>query len=267
MSQDDPTWDPSNGGWLTDVMPAIMARQAAAEAHAASCADRPCETCDRHVCHCGAPVDGARECPTCSRESHIATQMRPTIASIPEDLRWAVGNTAAGLRVLSSRTGNPCVALPEATIARGLAAPPSQHLHFRGRVGAGKTTLAVAMLAAWVRLDPTRRRGSFLVDASALARARAGHPLGHAEAPLVARALRVPLLVLDDLGHETHDRDNCLSDVVYGRAAASRPTWVTTGLVANEDAAHFAAALAAKYDGGFARRIVELGKPIRLGAR
>ncbi len=253
--------------WLADIVPAIMARQVEAEAHAAACTDRPCERCEKFVCRCGKPVDGATECPVCTAESALKAQMRTTLASIPEDFRWALGASAATLRQLSSRTGKPCVGLDEAAIARALAAPPAQNLHFRGRVGAGKTTLAIAMLWAWVSAAPHKRRGAIYVEASELARARGGHSLGDGEAPLVARCLRAPLILLDDLGHEANDRDNAISDVVYGRARAAKPTWITTGIVADADPNGFAAALADKYDGGFARRVVEMGKPVRLGVR
>lgn len=254
--------------WLADIVPAIMARQAEAEAHAAACTDRPCAQCEKWLCvTCGVDVDGAQRCPPCAEQQRLKDQMRTTFASIPEDFRWALGANAMKLRDLSSRTGRPCVSLAEDKIARCLAAPPSQNLHFRGRVGAGKTTLAIAMLWAWVSLEPHRRRGAFYVEASVLARARAGHSLGEGEAPLVAKALRAPLLLLDDLGHEANDRDNAISDVVYGRARDSRPTWITTGIVADQDAMAFTQALAERYDGGFARRVVELGKPIRLGVK
>jgi DNA replication protein DnaC len=253
--------------WLADIVPAIMARQAEAEQHATECTDRPCERCEKFVCKCGAAVDGARECAPCAERSRLREQMRTTLASIPEDFRWALGANAMKLRDLSPRTGRPFVSLTEAQITRCLEAPPGQNLHFRGRVGAGKTTLAIAMLWAWVSREPHRRRGAFYVEASVLARARAGHSLGDGEAPLVAKALRAPLVLLDDLGHEANDRDNCISDVVYGRARDNRPTWITTGIVADKDVMGFTEALTERYDGGFARRVVEMGKPIRLGAK
>jgi DNA replication protein DnaC len=135
-----------------------------------------------------------------------------------------------------------------------------------GPTGAGKTSLAVAMLDAWVRLVPRKRKGSLFVEAAWLARSRARHKLGDGESPLVAQALSAPLLLLDDLGQEREDRDGCITDVVYGRSNADLPTWVTCGLATKDQTLEaFTEALSRRYDGGFVRRIIETGKRVRLG--
>jgi len=268
MTQDDKRdtpWDPSGGAWVNATMPTIMARRAEHERHFAACTDRPCERCERFVCRCGALIEGARECSACARESHVTSLMRPTLDSVPEDFRWALGATVQQLRANSSRTGRPCVALSDAGVSRAITAPPAAHLHFRGETGSGKTTLAIAMLYAFVRTNPEKRRGSFFVESTDLARARKEYRLGDGEAPLIARACRVPLLLVDELAGETDDRDGGIKDVIYRRAAASKPTWVTCGQVATLDDVQFARYLTERYDGGCARRICEIGKPIRLG--
>jgi DNA replication protein DnaC len=172
------------------------------------------------------------------------------------------------MRTLRAVHGDPTA------LARGLSNPPSTSLLFMGDTGTGKTTLATAMLDAWVRLQPSVRTGALFVEAGWLSRARARHRLGQ-EAPLVESALAAPLVVLDDLGNEREDRDGCITDLVYGRANADLPTWVTCGLLpkeayskpADDQVKAFAEALSRRYDGGFVRRIIENGKRVMLGSK
>lgn len=247
--------------WIGDVAPAIVARfqaeeQAAIE-HAASCSARPCERCERYICRtCQKPVDGAATCQECASAEWTAEALRPTIASIPPRFTWCASATQ---ELLESRVKGP-----PALVTRGLAVPPSTNLLFTGPTGAGKTSLAVAMLCAWVRAEPSTRRGALFVEASWLSRARARHKLGQGEAELVEQCLAAPLLLLDDLGQEREDRDGCITDVVYGRSSLDLPTWVTCGL-AGGDLATFADHLSRRYDGGFVRRILESGKRVELG--
>ncbi|HET9045110.1 MAG TPA: ATP-binding protein [Burkholderiales bacterium] len=262
---------PANGAptaeWLTAVVPNIIAdmqrKQAEAEEHAASCTADPCERCERYVCRCGAHVSGVATCPTCSARDAIASRLQPTRDSVPAGLGELDGITAAALAAR--------VALPIERIERALSTPPSRNMLLMGPTRAGKTTLAIAMLYAWVRAE-RRRRGAIFVAARDLSKARRRYRLGDGEAPLVERALAAPLLLLDDLGQEAEDRDGCISDVIYGRYDSHTPTWITSGIdlppgTEDDQLRGFAAALAARYDGGFVRRVLETGKPIRLGAR
>lgn len=264
----DEPWDPSGGAWVSQSLGGILermkAQQADAEAHAASCTDRPCERCGRYVCRlCKQPVDGAKTCRACDEADYRTHRLKPTRDSIPSHFRWALDATPEKLRGRVQANAE--------TIRRGLEAPPSTSLLFIGPSGTGKTSLAVAMLDVWVRLEPGKRSGARFVEAGWLARARARHRLGE-EAPLVENALQAPLLVLDDLGCEREDRDGCITDVIYGRSNADLPTWVTCGLQpeakpkdAEEALQLFAAVLAKRYDGGFVRRILETGKRVQLG--
>lgn len=268
MSTDDDDRDKpadENGGdWIRATLGGVLDRmaklQAEAEAHAASCTDRPCERCSRYVCpRCQAPIDGIKLCLACSEADHRAYLLGTTRESIPRHFRWAIEATPEALRARVQ-------ASPE-MIRRGLENPPSASLLFMGNTGSGKTSLAVAMLDAWVRLQPSKRTGALFVEAGWLSRARARHKLGE-EAPLVAQALSCPLLVLDDLGSEREDRDGCITDVIYGRTNADLPTWVTCGLAQGESTIEaFAAVLAKRYDGGFVRRILEHGKRVTLGVK
>jgi hypothetical protein len=266
--RDDPKND-SSGNWvrvaLGGILERIQRQQAEAEAHAATCTDRPCERCERYVCRrCSAPVDGSvygeRICQVCWEADLTAGLLKPTRDSIPPHFRWALDATPEKL------TGR-VQASPE-LLRRGLANPPSKGLLLLGGTGAGKTSLAVAMLDAWVRQEPRERKGALFVEAGPLSRARARHRLGADEAPMVLAAMNAPLLVLDDLGSEREDRDGCIAEVVWHRTNHDRPLWVTCGLGSNDQTVTaFAERMGTRYDGGFARRILETSRHVTLGAK
>jgi hypothetical protein len=257
--------DEAGGNWILDTLGPTLRRvaeqQAAAEEHARTCTDRPCERCERYVCRsCPAPVDGSRECRACADAADRERYLRPTHQSIPPRFKWAIG--ARPELVMERVRGSAEL------VRRGLASPPASSMLLVGPTAAGKTSLAVAMLDAWVRAEPYARRGSLFVEAAWLARARARHRLGADEAPLVRDCLTAPLLLLDDLGQEREDRDGCITDVVYGRSNAELPTWVTCGLTTRDATLEaFAEKLSQRYDGGFVRRLLEYGKRVTLGAK
>lgn len=273
MDQRDDPRDENAGDWVKTALGGVLERvarqHAEAEAHAAACTDRPCERCGRFVCaRCGQPVDGRKVCEGCERADYLATLLRETRESIPRRFRqWVLGATPEEVR---KRVQGPLE-----LVRRGLEAPPSAGLLLLGGTAAGKTSLACAMLDAWVRQDPAARRRSIFVDSGKLSRARARFKLGADEAPDVVAAMRAPLLVLDDLGHETSDRDGCISDVVWHRVDEELPMWITTGLASNElpgkqpkeQLEIITRALSQRYDGGFARRIVETCKIVVLGGK
>jgi hypothetical protein len=97
------------------------------------------------------------------------------------------------------------------------------------------------------------------VTAFRLAKARASHPLGEGEAPLVAKALAASLLVVDELGGEDDRHGTAVREVLHERHAENLPTWVTTGVGPRE--------IAARYDGGIARRLFEGAEVFRMGAK
>lgn len=261
--RDDPK-DESGGGWVHAALAGVLARverqQREAEEHARTCTDRPCERCERYVCRCGAVIDGIQECESCRDRAAIDAYLKPTRDSIPPHFRWAMGATEATLlgRVKGSAE----------LVRRALANPPSSGLLLLGDTGTGKTSLVVAMLDAWVRAAPRERKGAMFVESGWLSRARARYRLGADEAPLVASCMAAPLLVLDDLGSEREDRDGCIADVLWSRTNQDRPLWVTSGLASGDQAPQaFMDALARRYDGGFARRILETSKRVTLGAK
>lgn len=266
--KDDPK--PYNPDWAADALRPVLERaarqQAEAEAHAAECADRPCKRCERFVCKCGQPVDHAEQCAACAAAADLASRLKPTRDSVPPHFRWALDADEALLRTR--------VRCSSAIVTRGLVAPPSSSLLMVGATGSGKTSLAVAMLDAWVRAEPRTRQGALFIEASWLSRARARYKLGADDAPLVTAAKSCPLLVLDDLGSEREDRDGCITDVVWARTNDDLPIWVTCGLDAGDAALSpvdtrlaIAESIGRRYDGGFARRVVDMAKLLRLGAK
>ena len=127
---------------------------------------------------------------------------------------------------------------------------------FIGASRAGKTSLAVAMLRAWVARY--ERRAMFFA-AHRLGVARLQHPAGHGEAPLVEAAMDAPLVLLDDLGSERDFPSNPIADVIFERHARDLPTWVTTGLSRD--------ALVVRYGAGVTARLFERARVIHLGPK
>ena len=120
----------------------------------------------------------------------------------------------------------------------------------------GKTSLAVAMLRAWVA---QHERSAMFVASHRLGMARIQHPAGHGEAELVEAAMRAPLVLLDDLGSERDFGMSPVADVVFERHAHDRPTWITTGLTREP--------LVARYGAGVVARLFERARVISLGPR
>jgi hypothetical protein len=127
---------------------------------------------------------------------------------------------------------------------------------FTGTSRAGKTSLAIAMLRAWVA---KHERAAMFVAAHRLGVARIQHPAGHGEAELVEAAMKAPLILLDDLGSERDFPTNPIPDVIVERHAQDLPTWVTTGLPREP--------LVARYGAGVVARLFERARVIHVGAR
>jgi DNA replication protein DnaC len=125
-----------------------------------------------------------------------------------------------------------------------------------GTSRAGKTSLAVAMVRAWVA---KHERAAMFVPAHRLALARMQHRAGHGEADLVEQAMQAPLVLLDDLGSERDFPTNPIADVIFERHAHDRPTWMTTGLTRDP--------LVARYGAGVVARLFERARIIHVGAK
>lgn len=122
-----------------------------------------------------------------------------------------------------------------------------------GPTGAGKSTAAAVALREVLLGGWSGTVGWH--SARELAHAARMWPLGEGEAPLLSRARRVGLLVIDDLGLERDPLD--LIDILHDRYDGMRPTWVTTGLSV--------AGLEARYGDAVVRRLTEGAAVVVVG--
>jgi DNA replication protein DnaC len=178
--------------------------------------------------------------------SEPARSVEPAVnPTLPPSFRWATLDAPE----LRQRVGR------ERAIAEGEAALSSPGLLLVGPSGSGKTSLACALLRAWEARSP-RRRGVF-APAWRLGVARAQHGLGQGEPHEVDRAMDAALLVLDDVGSERNTATNAVPDVIFARAFAGLPTWVTTWMTPE--------AVTQRYGDGVARRLYEAGRVVVIG--
>lgn len=197
-------------------------------------------------CACGAQSSRV-PCWECT----VATRAR---AKADEDIALAMASFPA--RFAWARLGAPELAdrvqaqEPIETLSKRILG--AANAVFAGPSGSGKTSLAVACLR--------ERRGLALyVSALRLATARIQHSAGDGEAPLVERAMRIPLLLIDEVGGEEKTSTSAVRSVVFARHDADLPTWITTGFNAPQ--------LSAMYGDGFVRRVTDRATVVRLGGR
>ena len=176
-------------------------------------------------------------------------RLRRASASLERSLPPVLGWCRLDAPELSERVYGPAIDI-------GKIAFREDRLCLMGASRAGKTSLAVAMLRAWVE---THHRSAMFVAAHRLGTARIQHPAGHGEAPLVEAAMRAPLVLLDDLGSERDGATNPIADVIFERHAQELPTWMTTGLTREP--------LVARYGAGVVARLFERARVIHLGAK
>lgn len=167
------------------------------------------------------------------------------LASVPESFRWSTFTAPE----LAQRVRPPRAI----DAARGLLG--ASRVVLVGPAGHGKTSLAVAMMRAWLATRPDGGGGLF-ERAKRLATAPLEHPAGHGRSPIVERALRANLLVLDDLGADAPISTSSVPEVIDERHARGLTTWITMGFELD--------ALAQRYGDGIARRISEGAKILRL---
>lgn len=146
--------------------------------------------------------------------------------------------------------------------ARGWSALGGLGLVLLGDTGAGKTTLAVALVAH--RLDHAKtpeqvRIASAIrfVSVPALQLERDQQKLGTEDGPLMRWAKRAALLVLDEVGYEHQARTGLapvVRDVAQARYDAALPTIVTSGLTE--------AGLVERYGEATKRRLCERAKVV-----
>lgn len=225
---------------LEDVAPDIAALAADHQRHADGCKADPCERCGR---------DTMRESAAKMLRSLEDVHRARALDTLP------AGFDAATLdaRWLEALVG-------QATIENARGNLGAVRVAFVGPPGAGKTSLAIAMFRAAVLAGSASGKSRYrYTSAHALAKARAGHPLGEGEAPLVESCMRSPLVLIDEIGGEDARYSSAVAEVIYERHAEGRPTWVTSGVGPQE--------LASRYGGGIARRIFEGAVVFRLGRK
>jgi hypothetical protein len=217
---------------FSEIAPDINARFEAWKKHNATCTGEACDECRRYPrATVLSPEDVAAH--------RRAAWAKPALSTVPPAFDDARLTSPWLVRLVG-----------EGVVARARGSLTAPRVVMLGEAGSGKTSLVVAMFRAVLDAEePHGRAGHRYVSAHALAKARAGHPLGHGEAPLVEAAIRAPLLVLDELGGEDARHASAVTEVIYERHAAGATTWVTTGVTAKE--------LAARYGGGVVRRVFE----------
>lgn len=154
-------------------------------------------------------------------EERVAAGLLPFARTVPDASRLVLGPTAAGK-----------------TVAAALA--------FRRLLAAGVDKGG----PLWARAEGIR-----WFDASELARARRGWPLGQGDPPQFDQACRATILFLDDLGQERAD-DGSVRDILNARYEAMLPSVVTCGLKMVE--------IETRYDTQLVRRILQGGQIIDL---
>lgn len=227
---------------LSEIAPDIAAQldkyERESAEHRASCREEFCERCGRH-----------RPPPSPESYSRILADQQRVFAL--DTLPAAFVDASLDADWLAKLVG------PDA-MEQARGGTTLSRVTFLGPPGSGKTSLAVAMFRVAVGAATQGVRWYRYVSSHALAKARATSSLGE-EAPLVERALRAPLLLIDELGGEDARHASAVAEVLYERHAENLATWVTTGVTPKE--------IATRYGGGIARRVFEGATIFRLGKR
>lgn len=221
--------------WWRELRERIAVEEAARAVHAQSCTERLCDDCERYACAtCRTAQVNEREghCVDCLVDEAVRH------AGVPQ--RYADAHRHTRTRVRS-----------DVARSRAAKALDARALIAEGPAGSGKSTLVCAMLGARARRligEGRRWHGAMFVSAIDLGRSRSVSRLGE-EPEIVLDAMRAKVLVIDDLGAESPRDSEPIVQVIHARHDAEAPTWITTGITAEE--------IATRYGGGIARRIYE----------
>jgi hypothetical protein len=203
------------------------------------------------TCACGAVVvswQSEPECETCARarvaRASALQSQREFLETVPEKFRSATLGPRLADRVTPSRL----------ILATKSACLETAWCAFLGPAGAGKTSLAVAVIRERIRCSGEPWK---MFQARQLGPARIQFRAGAGEAPVVSEAMRARFALIDDIGHGATTANDPIADIIFARDADCLPTWVTTGLT-EEDVGN-------RYGGGVARRIFQQSKVVRLG--
>jgi DNA replication protein DnaC len=211
-----------------------------------------CGRCDREVRRIGHLCPG---CEHLDRRSLREAALRTARESIPP-----------AFRNLDAQEVRRRTTVDQESLELALTSTARSRVVLVGASGFGKTTLACLMLRQVIevgvdgaRAGFERARRALFVDAPGLCRAVRDHPLGAGDAPMLERALRASVLVLDDVGQELELRMPCnpVVEVIRERHAQERATWVTTFLSP--------AGMEKGYGSGTARRVLDGAAVISVG--
>jgi hypothetical protein len=188
-------------------------------------------------------------CFDCQRALDLARDAsEETLESIPAHFRSCRFGSAKLLECVHGNRG---------LLARAEASLGASRALFVGISGSGKTSLAVAMMREWSRLN---RRPALFVLATDLATAKSRSSFGR-ESAEIAQARTAPLLVLDDVGtEEFRSPASPVTETVFHRHANALPTWITTWMGAEAERVNPQKArkvVVDRYGDGFARRVFE----------
>jgi DNA replication protein DnaC len=256
--------------FFMQVLHTVGERRAKVQAHRATCQKRPCADCGFYVCpRCKGDMLGksgatyfvgdelrAGICEACALREERKHLLEPALSSIPKHYRWA---SFDNLDLIRSRVPN------QHAIARAQQCFGAIRVTLIGTTGSGKTSLAVAMLRMHIDAayapdadadTVARGKGALFATSFDVCAAAASHPLGKGEAPLIARARRASILVLDEVGSEP--QPDAVKLLLFDRYNSALPTWVTTFLSREQ--------VSERYGGGVHRRMFEHGRTIEVSA-
>lgn len=201
----------------------------------------PCSRCKRPDAVWAGSKEPCERCLQELREERVAEKkVAHGETTIPAGYVWA--NLEAKLPA-----GDALVARARQAIAAGV-----RRAVFVGAAGTGKTSLAVAMLRAWMTKN---RQAAHFAHAHRLGSARLKHRFGQGEADEISAAIEAPLCLIDDLKDERLTNATAIYDVIQERHADGQATFVTTGLGINEEEAR--KRILEIYGDGTCRRIFE----------
>ena len=201
-------------------------------------------------CRCGVELEFPGVCDACGEREErrrAVDRVMDRVATIPSHLRWATFESEE--LPLRCKAG-----LSQAQKAvKGLVAQKVQGVVLLGPVGAGKTSLACAMLRSLLD-TPLGFSGRFC-SAVRLAACRTDSGLGSIPVEL-ADAMAASVIVLDDIGQEPDRNAPVITETMQARYNDGKPTIVTTWLDPSE--------ITTRYGAGTARRILEHSAIVRL---